>query len=376
MFITVVYAAIVGRRGADRQPRCDPLVRRRRRPRAGVPARAGTRPQARRPARLRQARDALRGPGGLLRPGRRGLRRRTTSCLGWRRCSPAGPAPTSRPSGCASATTLHPSRRSPTDADAGAAGPRRRRSSTRASRSARSPCRCRRPTPWIPPRSKLVEDLAAQAGLGPAERPADRGAARVTAAAGRRAGRGATQARTEHPRRRPATARGALGPARACAADRRPRPGEGAGDVWTSCRRRAGDALEDLRDLARGIYPPLLADKGLRRGARGAGAEGRGPDDGASPTGSAATTATSRPPSTSARSRRSTTSRSTPRRAPRRSTSRSRTAGFASRSATTARGFDPGATAYGTGLQGMADRLDAIGGSLHGRRRLSGRARR
>ena len=27
-------------------------------------------------------------------------------------------------------------------------------------------------------------------------------------------------------------------------------------------------------------------------------------------------------------------------------------------------GFDPGATAYGTGLQGMADRLDAIGGSI------------
>ena len=25
----------------------------------------------------------------------------------------------------------------------------------------------------------------------------------------------------------------------------------------------AGDTLEDLRDLARGIYPPLLADKGL-----------------------------------------------------------------------------------------------------------------
>src|SRR6185503_14796554 len=27
-------------------------------------------------------------------------------------------------------------------------------------------------------------------------------------------------------------------------------------------------------------------------------------------------------------------------------------------------GFDPGVTSYGTGLQGMADRLDAIGGSL------------
>jgi signal transduction histidine kinase len=28
------------------------------------------------------------------------------------------------------------------------------------------------------------------------------------------------------------------------------------------------------------------------------------------------------------------------------------------------RGFDPHATGYGTGLQGVADRLDAIGGTL------------
>ena len=28
-------------------------------------------------------------------------------------------------------------------------------------------------------------------------------------------------------------------------------------------------------------------------------------------------------------------------------------------------GFDPGATGYGTGLQGMADRLAALGGELH-----------
>jgi two-component system, NarL family, sensor kinase len=29
------------------------------------------------------------------------------------------------------------------------------------------------------------------------------------------------------------------------------------------------------------------------------------------------------------------------------------------------RGFDGTATSYGTGLQGMADRLDAVGGELH-----------
>jgi two-component system, NarL family, sensor histidine kinase UhpB len=33
------------------------------------------------------------------------------------------------------------------------------------------------------------------------------------------------------------------------------------------------------------------------------------------------------------------------------------------------RGFDPAATAYGTGLQGMADRLEALGGSIEIRSR-------
>jgi signal transduction histidine kinase len=36
----------------------------------------------------------------------------------------------------------------------------------------------------------------------------------------------------------------------------------------------ADEALETLRDLARGIYPPLLADKGLGGGAGVAGAKG------------------------------------------------------------------------------------------------------
>jgi two-component system sensor histidine kinase UhpB len=33
------------------------------------------------------------------------------------------------------------------------------------------------------------------------------------------------------------------------------------------------------------------------------------------------------------------------------------------------RGFDPAATAHGTGLQGMADRLEALGGSIEVRSR-------
>src|SRR5204863_4039340 len=42
--------------------------------------------------------------------------------------------------------------------------------------------------------------------------------------------------------------------------------GEGAGKTAASLdqlQSDASDALEDLRDLARGIFPPLLADKGL-----------------------------------------------------------------------------------------------------------------
>jgi signal transduction histidine kinase len=36
-----------------------------------------------------------------------------------------------------------------------------------------------------------------------------------------------------------------------------------AAELATSLQGRAAEAMEDLRDLARGIYPPLLADKGL-----------------------------------------------------------------------------------------------------------------
>src|SRR5439155_19952500 len=34
-------------------------------------------------------------------------------------------------------------------------------------------------------------------------------------------------------------------------------------ELLDTLREQATDALENLRDLARGIYPPLLADKGL-----------------------------------------------------------------------------------------------------------------
>ena len=71
-----------GRLRGDRRSPDDPgqlddrIVRRGRDPRGPVRTGEGPGSQARRPPRLRQARDPVRGPGGLLRAGRRGVRRR------------------------------------------------------------------------------------------------------------------------------------------------------------------------------------------------------------------------------------------------------------------------------------------------------------
>jgi signal transduction histidine kinase len=128
-------------------------------------------------------------------------------------------------------------------------------------------------------------------------------------------------------------------------------------------QRRTTDTLEDLRDLARGIYPPLLADKGL-------------------------------PSALEAQARKSPLSvRIDPDGVGRYEQdvesavyfccleALNNVAKYARASSVTirlshddgelrfevvddGRGFDPGSTGYGTGLQGMADRLDAIGGHL------------
>ena len=74
---------------------------------------------------------------------------------------------------------------------------------------------------------------------------------------------GAAPARAQHPRRRAAAAGG---PDREAAAGRAAgrRGTRKAAEMLDRARRpRRHDALEDLRDLARGIYPPLLADQGL-----------------------------------------------------------------------------------------------------------------
>jgi signal transduction histidine kinase len=131
----------------------------------------------------------------------------------------------------------------------------------------------------------------------------------------------------------------------------------------TQLRGALQGALDDLRDLARGIYPPLLADKGL---AVALEAQGR----------KAAVPTTIEPDGIG--------------RYPREVEAAvyfcaleamQNVAKYAGASSTVVRlaerdgrlefeiqddgrGFDAGATTYGTGVQGMADRLDAIGGTL------------
>jgi signal transduction histidine kinase len=123
------------------------------------------------------------------------------------------------------------------------------------------------------------------------------------------------------------------------------------------------EALDALRDLARGIYPPLLADKGLAEALRAqarkaavpvsieADGIGRFPQE----IEAAVYFCTLEALNNVAKYAEATTA----------------TVRLANGSGQLrfevhddGRGFDPGETGYGTGLQGMADRLAAVGGSL------------
>jgi signal transduction histidine kinase len=123
------------------------------------------------------------------------------------------------------------------------------------------------------------------------------------------------------------------------------------------------DALENLRNLARGIYPPLLADRGLgealeaqaRRGtvpvAVQADGVGRYPQEIEAAVYFCCLEALQNVTKYAGASQASI-----------RIFSDRDDLGF--EVADDGSGFDPSATGYGTGLQGMADRLDAIGGTL------------
>ncbi len=125
----------------------------------------------------------------------------------------------------------------------------------------------------------------------------------------------------------------------------------------------AQQTLEDLRDLARGIYPPLLADKGLvaalesqaRRAPLpvalapdGVGRYGRDVE---------ATVYFCALEALNNVAKYANASTTTIELAEREGMLDFRVVDDGA-------GFDPTATSYGTGLQGMADRLDAVGGSL------------
>jgi signal transduction histidine kinase len=124
-----------------------------------------------------------------------------------------------------------------------------------------------------------------------------------------------------------------------------------------------GQALEDLRDLARGIYPPLLADKGLatalasqaRKAAVPTSVEAEGVGRYARDVEATVYFCTLEALNNVAKyagaSRADVTLRAVD-------------GHLEFRVHDDGAGFDAGATVYGTGLQGMADRLDAVGGAL------------
>ena len=84
----------------------------------------------------------------------------------------------------------------------------------------------------------------------------------LTAATGERPGRGAAPPGAQPPRRRPAAPGRPEGEARPGGDASRRDPAKAAATL-VQLKGDADEALETLRDLARGIYPPLLADKGL-----------------------------------------------------------------------------------------------------------------
>jgi signal transduction histidine kinase len=126
---------------------------------------------------------------------------------------------------------------------------------------------------------------------------------------------------------------------------------------------RATEALEDLRDLARGIYPPLLADQGLAAALESQARKAAVPT-------SVATDGIGRYDQAieSAVYFCSLEALNNVAKYAGASRARIELTQLDDRLLFTVRddgvGFDPNVTAYGTGLQGMADRLDAIGGSI------------
>jgi signal transduction histidine kinase len=136
-----------------------------------------------------------------------------------------------------------------------------------------------------------------------------------------------------------------------------------AGAMLETIQGSATGALEDLRDLARGIYPPLLADRGLPAALEAqarkaavpttveAGAVGRYPQEIEAAVYFCALEALNNVAKYAEASHATVTL-----------AQQNGRLTFAV--VDDGRGFDPDDAGLGTGLQGMADRLEAIGGDL------------
>lgn len=131
----------------------------------------------------------------------------------------------------------------------------------------------------------------------------------------------------------------------------------------TGLQTRTMSTLEDLRDLVRGIYPPLLADKGL---AAAIGSQAR--------KAAVATTVRAEDVGRYPQDVEAAvyfTVLEAMNNVAKYAEATSADVSLAQRNGSLeftvhddGRGFDPAATGYGTGLQGIADRLDAVGGTL------------
>jgi signal transduction histidine kinase len=139
---------------------------------------------------------------------------------------------------------------------------------------------------------------------------------------------------------------------------------ERAAEVLRTLQGRSNEALEDLRDLARGIYPPLLADQGLASALEAQARKSPVPvtvevDD------------ITRYPRAIESAVYFSCLEALNNVAKYAEATRVRIA-LSQRNGTLTfsvtddgQGFDASNTSHGTGLQGIADRLDAIGGALH-----------
>jgi Signal transduction histidine kinase len=125
----------------------------------------------------------------------------------------------------------------------------------------------------------------------------------------------------------------------------------------------AGDALEDLRDLARGIFPPLLADKGLPDAIASQARKSSVPIDiDADSIGRYPQEVEAAVYFCSLEALQNVAKYAHASRASIKLTQINGSLTF--EVIDDGDGFDPTSIGYGTGLQGMADRLDALGGTL------------